>query len=38
VQVSIEPPAGFVGAQPFNLNAFAGGAAAGGVTLTVTKS
>lgn len=38
VQVSITPPPGFVGAQPFNLNAFADGAAAGGVTLLVTKN
>ena len=37
IQVSIDPPAGFVGAQPFNLNAFAAGAFAGGVTLVVTK-
>jgi hypothetical protein len=38
VAVSITPPASFIGEQPFNLDAFADGAAAGGVTLIVTKS
>jgi hypothetical protein len=38
VQVAVTPPGGFVGAQPFNLNAFSAGAFAGGVTLLVTKS
>lgn len=38
VNVSATPPAGFTGAQPFNINAFCAGAFAGGVTLVVTKS
>jgi hypothetical protein len=38
VQVSITPPAGFTGAQTFNVNAYGDGALAGGVTLVVTKS
>jgi hypothetical protein len=35
--VDITPPAGFSGQLPFNINAFAEGIFAGGVTLTVTK-
>ena len=38
VQVTIDPPAAFTGEQPFNVNAFADGAFAGGVSLVVTKS
>jgi hypothetical protein len=33
VQVDVTPPAGFAGEQPFNVNAFADGKFAGGVTL-----
>lgn len=35
VQADVTPPASFVGDKPFNVNAFADGAFAGGVTLVV---
>jgi hypothetical protein len=38
IQVEVTPPAGFTGQLPFNVNAFADGWFAGGVTLTVTKA
>lgn len=38
IQVDASPPAGFSGQLPFNVNAFADGVFAGGVTLTVTKA
>jgi hypothetical protein len=38
IQVAITPPAGFVGEQPFNINAFSEGVLAGGVTLVATKA
>lgn len=37
VQISITPPAGFIGRQPVNVNAFHEAGFAGGITLTVTK-
>lgn len=37
VAVAITPPVGFTGEKPFNVNALADGAYAGGVTLKVTK-
>lgn len=37
ITVSVEPPAGFVGNQPFNINAFHEQGFAGGVTLTTIK-
>jgi hypothetical protein len=37
VQVSVDPPASFTGAQQFNVNAFHQYGFAGGVTLTVVK-
>lgn len=38
INVTITPPAGFVGTQDFNVNAFHEGGLAGGVTLTVVAS
>ena len=38
IAVAIEPPAGFTGEKPFNINARSGDIYAGGVTLTVTKT
>jgi hypothetical protein len=38
IAVDIEPPPGFTGQQPFNVNAFAEGIFAGGVTLVATKT
>ena len=37
ITVSVEPPAGFVGKQPLNINAFHEQGFAGGVTLTTIK-
>ena len=37
VQVSVTPPAAFVGRQPINVNAFHDGGFAGGVTLVATR-
>jgi hypothetical protein len=37
ITVTVEPPAGFVGSQPINVNAFYGQRRAGGVTLTTVK-
>jgi len=37
IGVTVEPPAGFHGRQPINLNAFHGQGFAGGVTLTTVK-
>ena len=37
ITVSVEPPAGFVGKQPLNINAFHEQGFAGGVTLTTVK-
>ncbi|CAN5551209.1 hypothetical protein BH20ACI3_BH20ACI3_32370 [soil metagenome] len=37
ITVSVEPPAGFVGNQPLNINAFHEQGFAGGVTLTTVK-
>ncbi len=38
IDASITPPAGFVGEQRFNVNAFADGLVAGGVTLIVQRA
>jgi hypothetical protein len=38
IHVAADPPAGFVGAQTFNVNAFGDGVPAGGVTLVATKA
>lgn len=38
IAVAIEPPVGFTGEKPFNVNARSGDIYAGGVTLTVTKA
>lgn len=37
ITVTVEPPAGFVGRQPINVNAFHGQRRGGGVTLTTVK-
>ena len=37
ITVSVDPPAGFVGKQPLNINAFHEQGFAGGVTLTTMK-
>jgi hypothetical protein len=37
IQVSVDPPGGFTGRQPINVNCFHDGSFAGGVTLIVTK-
>jgi hypothetical protein len=37
IQVTVTPPAAFVGSQPVNVRALHGGTPAGGVTLVVTR-